>query len=924
MRAWLLLHSFDLLDLFPDQWKRRENMLTRHHARLRFTAIRKVVVESCLVVFIVLLLMAIPAKVQASTISNSEKPVMTITLGFGSTYKEGYWTPAYVTFNNDGPEFRGTLSLSTYMGSMRASLLNYASPWHFEQPVHLKKNTQQTVTVYIPFYLSNLPPRGVVAVLHDNHGQTIATQTTYGGYGVQPGNLFVGVLTDSGSEFGALDNVTLPNQTNAPTRVMLNTDTMPTTAAALANFDLIVVADFSSDSLSVAQINALRTWVNQGGILVEIGGPQWQRTVDKLPSDLVPVAINGTHTIPQGARMLPVSAPTNLPTASPNQRQAPTTIDQPIVASTAFLRTQDAFAASETILSYDMIPLIVKSPQGAGDIIYLAVDPTQPPLVQWGGTQALWRSLLFNAFGDQFLIPNSAPGYYNGPGQLLLRGGVFNMLVPQTLLGPWIIVCILLGYIVILGPGRLLIVKRLKNGKQWGWRIIGSSIVVFSLLSYGLASYQKGASLTENSISFVQLNQGGTSAHITNYMGIFVPNQGDYNVQLPGDTLAEPVPHSDLISSKLALPSSDLETTISYKTNSTNINLQNRGPWTFHPLVSEQDRQLHGGLIAHLTVGNNRIQGSIKNTLSSGFSDIYVLLSHSFVHIDHINAGETQHVSLPVQSTTPGEALSDQLAQAGGLPASYFPYAQNQFPQNTFQRHMAFLSALNGAGYSFYLCGGPCNSHAISSKETLYVTGGKVPNPQLADGLDPLLIDSQTATLIGWADDDLAGMNAVTINDRHPRGTHESFVQMPMNIDIATPTSIPTDTVKGKVVDIESYDAQVSLPGIYNMTNGGVTFEINVPEVPNIQMSNLTLHIPDMQANQIASYSSTSGTKSLKVLIYNWLNGSWDTITQQSAAYTIMNRAAYVDSGGRILVYLTPQNNNTNKVFFGKPYLTIV
>jgi hypothetical protein len=898
-------------------------MFTRHHARLQYAAICKGVVVSCLVLLIMLLSMATPAKVRASTISNSEKPVMSVTLGFGSTYKEGYWTPAYVTLDNNGPEFWGTLSVSTYMGSMRSSILNYASPWHFETPVHAKKNTQQTITVYIPFYLSNLPPRGVIAVLHDSHGQTITTQTTFGGYGVQQGNLFVGVLTDSGSQFGPLDNVTLPNQTNEPTRAMLSASTMPTTAAALANFDLIIISDFSTASLSTVQINALRTWVNQGGVLVEVGGPQWQRTLDKLPPDLVPVAINGTHTIPQGARMLPTNAPADLSAILPSQRQAPTTLDQPIVASTAFLRTQEAFAPSETILSYDMIPLIVKSPQGAGDVFYLAVDPTQPPLVNWGGTQALWRSLLFNAFGDLFLIPNSAPGYYNGSGQLLLRGGIFNMLVPQTLLGPWIIVFILLGYVVILGPGRLLIVKRLKHGKQWGWRIIGSSIVVFSLLSYGLASYQKGASLTENSISLIQLNQGGTSAHVTNYMGIFVPNQGDYNVQLPADTLAEPVPHADLLSSKLALSASDLDTTVNYKPNSTNINLQNRGPWTFHPLVSEQDRQLHGGITAHLTVNNNRLQGSIKNTLSSGLSDVYVLLSSSFVHIDHISAGETQHVSLPMQSVTAGEALSDQLAQAGGLPASYFPYAQNQFPQNDFQRHMSFLSALNGAGYSFYLCGGSCSTHAINNKQTLYVTGGKVPNPQLADGLDPLLIDNQTATLIGWADDDLAGMNAVTINDRHPRGTHESFIQMPVNIDIATAASIPPNMVKGQVVDIESYDAQVSLPGIYSISNGGVTFELNVPTVPNIQTSNLTLHVPDMQANQIASYGPASSAKSLKVLIYNWLNGSWDTITQQSAAYTIMNRAAYVDSGGRILVYLAPQKNNSNKVFFGKPYLTI-
>src|SRR5256885_402342 len=113
-------------------------------------------------------------------------------------------------------------------------------------------------------------------------------------------------------------------------------------------------------------------------------------------------------------------------------------------------------------------------------------------------------------------------------------------------------------------------VKRLK-GHYWSWRIILSSIVIFSLLSYGLAYIEKGSSILSDSISIAQFSQNGASVHISTYMGVFVPNEGDYQVQIRGNTLVQPSPDNFSTS---AGPITGAHTTVVPLRNSTDVNLQ--------------------------------------------------------------------------------------------------------------------------------------------------------------------------------------------------------------------------------------------------------------------------------------------------------------------------------------------------------------
>jgi hypothetical protein len=446
-------------------------------------------------------------------------------------------------------------------------------------------------------------------------------------------------------------------------------------------------------------------------------------------------------------------------------------------------------------------------------------------------------------------------------------------------------------------------------------------VALFSLLAYGLALYQKGTLLSNNSISLIQLNQGGTSAHSITYMGLFVPSGGNLHVQIPGESLTEPVGNQFLANDITTASQDEVSSTISTDATDTSLNLRDLGPWTSHPLVSEQDLQFHGQLTTHLAINNSRLMGTITNTLPTDLNDVYVLLPHGFAYVGHLPAGTTQHINLPL-SISPlanHQGLAAQIAQKSGLSTNYFPYTSDQQPQTDFQRHIALLSALGGTGFFYFPCNGSCTNSTIINRDTIFFTGGQTPGTGIHNDYDPLLIPGSSATLIGWANRPLVDNTIVTVNGSLPSGYHDSFLQAPLNIDMTDSSDSPPDFITGHIVNINSYDAQTILPDIYSLSAGNITFEIAPPD--SEPMNSFTLIEPDLTAHPSGPRPGDANVSHLRARLYNWLTNSWDTITFYEDSFTTTRADAYFGPDGRLLLQISSQNKTP--IYFGKPSLDL-
>ncbi|HZR44791.1 MAG TPA: hypothetical protein VFB12_32060 [Ktedonobacteraceae bacterium] len=897
-------------------------MLNYHNIRLLLQATLHICLGCCLAFASFLWLSPAHALAQAAS-DSSNPPTLKVDIGFEDmSFRSGYWTPIHIALGNSGSDFQGTLAVSIVAGAgfWGAPIAKQPSPWQFAEPISLSKGAHQQFTLYAPFFLSNSTPRGVSASLRDQHGKTVASQLVSSTHEVIPGSFFVGLLASPNADFDPLNTLLFPND-EALTLSSLDASSFPTMDAVLENFDIIILENFDTSKLHQDQLLALQTWVNRGGVLVEVGGAQWHSTLGSLPASLLPVQIHGISALPAGTQLWSGNNPA---LQSPEQQSFLTSaLTTPTVISTATVRSNQAFSHTETLLASGTTPLIVQAHQGQGTICYIAFDPANANMGNWAGINEFWRLLLIRALGDSVLTPSSADPYYGGPGQVLTRAGVLNMIVPETLPGPYVLFTCLIGYALLLGPLRILLMRKLKLPRWWSWRLLVGSVVLFTLLTYPFSLFQRNASITDNSISILQVNQNGSSAHSTTYSGIFVPDAGNVNLHIPGESLAQPIATQflSLLSNHPTAAKKDTPATVVAGSNDTNLNLQGVSSWSLQYTLSEQDIQLPGSIATDLSVHNNKLVGTIQNTLNTPLSDVYILFPHGFASVGRLEAGETQQVELPLFSASPqsGKTLADQIDGHAGVAESYFPYTNKAWPaQSDFQRHMALLSALNGVGFSFPPCQNPCKYHAITDRNTIYVTGGRVPNPAMTSS-EPLILDNAPATLIAWVDQPVT--DDVTINGWHPVGRRESFLQMPVNVNLSNTEASP-DLISGQIADVQSYDAELSLPGIYTMTDGSITFELTMPQKTDQPVHSLTITEPDLWAHPFGPAPDSSGiTSHLQALLYNWQTASWDTITLKEDSFTTTNLQAYIGPGGHIYVQVTNLDTSQGKLYFGAPTL---
>ena len=866
-------------------------------------------------------------------------PTFQVNAGFESHYRDGNWVPVQVTLRNDGPDFNGTLSLITptsqFQGSTSQGILS-----NYQVSITLANGAQKQVIMYLPLYFD---VQNVTVKLLDSSGHTVGSQTA-ALTPLMPGDVLIGILSDQSSGFSSLSAVPLPNQGGSIVLEFLNANTMPAMAAALKNFNIIVLDNFTTTNLSAAQLSALQNWINQGGSLILVGGPEWHRTLGTLPAGLVPIKVYGSTTIPAGTDLLPPGGPSALPSG---QNNIPLTVQSPVSISAATLLSQGNSGKSAVILASRTTPLIVKTHQEQGTIIYLAFDPTLEPILGWQGGSLLWDSLLLHSLGDQLLSHSGiSPGIGSSTQQVQpilanRMSGFLQSLLPSTIPPPWRTLGILLFcYILALGPVRFLLVKRLK-GRYWSWRIILSSIVIFSLLSYGLAYIEKGSSILSDSITIAQLSQNGSSARITSYMGVFVPNEGDYQVHIPGNGLAQPSPDNfSNFQNASASPFTGAHSTVVPLQDGTDVNLQDVNIWTLHTILAEQDRQIHKGLVYQLALQNGSLVGTVTNTLGYALSDSFLLMRNDVLSLGHLAAGETKHVQLKLSSIplVPNATLADLIAVNTNSPTYDALPAQ---PQTTWQRHLAILYALDDEGlYNFSpVCTGLCNgsgnplipilpfppginSPLFSNGSTSVSSVGITPTSGWENtatiGTDPLLVAGSPATLIGWADNPQDLTNNVTINDIHPAGFHETLIQAPLSINLTGSLNLPPNFIAGQLIDVTSNNVQIRYPGVYSITSGSMTFEYVVPESSNVQVNGLTIaEPPDAQVG------SVSDTNSSSFRLYNWHTNSWDTISLNQNTFTTNKVGAYISATGRVLLQFTNKDSQLGSLEFGKPIINL-
>ncbi len=905
-------------------------MLNSNHQRPPGRTIR-LFASCCVILLLAIFLFPLKAAAQSTT-SSAHGPTFTASVGFSSRYRDGNWVPVQVSLRNDGPDFSGFVSIN--IPSPSSITGRSSSTQTYQQAVSLPTQSQKQVTLYVPILVGNQGNTQPITVnLLDANNQRIGSSAN-ALRSIGPNDIFVGILSDQSTGFGPLSTVPLVDQTASIITEPLDAATLPTMTEVLKNFDLIVLDDFTTSNLTKNQLTTLQNWVDQGGSLIEIGGPDWRRTLSPLPAELLPVSPNGTATLP--ART-PLLLPSSSISSAPARHPALNSIQGTVTVSTS----TPATGSTVDLAAPDGTPLLAQTRAGQGLVCYLAFDPTLSPVLNWASIGTLWNGLLLRTLGDKILVSGSSISVgssWQSSNDNRGFNSILQSLLPSMVPPTWLILVLLLGYVAVLGPVRLLLVRLLKK-RDWSWRIALSVIVIFSALSYTLALQQKGTSIVSSSISIMQLGSPGatsTPVHVTTYVGVYVPNQGNFQVNLSGANLVQTLDSQS--SSARGNPATIVSTA-----DGTDVKLHGVDIWTLRTLVAKHDSQVKGGITSHLILQDNSIlSGTVTNTLPYALNNIYVLMNDHFKSLGNMAAGETKSVSLSLESAgstnLEPNSLADQIAGSNNLPVPYTMYYAGT-RMTTIQRHMAQLATLSGENGYLY-CGG---SSCLQSTQSIATSSGVVVNntATLATGngpvtqvsnRDPLLVPGAPATFIAWASPFADAADTITVKGSRIANAQEAFIQAPLDVSFTDPLSqtvnLPADEMQGQLVDVQSQNAQMQSPGVYTLNTGSMTFEFSLPASFKLQNSNITLTEPSdlIQGNGIPigqGISTVIDVNHMQTYLYNWQKHSWDRFTFNQFVLPINNAQAYIDASGRVLAQFANPRAAQGTAVFGKPSLQL-
>lgn len=512
-------------------------------------------------------------------------------------------------------------------------------------------------------------------------------------------------------------------------------DALPAIVQGYAMIDAVALADMPLDNLTDAQIDALKGYVRQGGLLIFSGGGDLSRLKSQFYNDMLPIVPSGVLSVK------------SLPDLEQRYKESLNlTTPIPLLQGTLKPGAEALYPTAGK-----GVPLVVSRPYGDGTVLFTAFDYIDPTFRGWKAAPSFWRDLL--RCGNHAVSPRRvlATAAHDSGRSIQLADALAGRHATNT---PefWTIAIFLCSYIILLIPVSYLVLKRLDK-RELSWYTAPLLIGGFTVISYLIALSIKGGSLNVNRA--VVLESQANSDQFAGYgqITLYSPRRSSYDISLGSSQDPDVAGHD--VSPQEIYNAGSLGTELTVEQNGLTI-LRNTyiGLWDKRSFELPMSANLGGAIeaVTHM-LDHDHAQITVTNKTRYTIKDCAFINGEQTVPLGDLAPGETRQGTLKWAYNSNANTVHPPYAPGisnSGLP--YDPRAADT-PENVCAKIRYAMSAV------------------MSSNEN----DGNSYNPY---GSTPNDFGRVTNALVGWTTDPLLH---VPVDGKQPDGQEVNmiFVHLP-------------------------------------------------------------------------------------------------------------------------------------------------
>lgn len=349
---------------------------------------------------------------------------------------------------------------------------------------------------------------------------------------------------------------TLVGYTEGANFISLRVEDLPENPLGYSGVDAIVWADAipldPSQSADAARLAALRQYVSAGGRLAVVHRQQWQE-LDRF-ADLLPVTFPQFGTTRGAVRVTSLAPLIDLPTVGELWSRTPVNVPIGIAEARPTALVTDQLNWSGVIIDGTALPptpLIARHTYGAGNVTYIAIDPTDRQLTSAvrQGWPFFWERV-FDWRNDVRVI-NTTPGQSDSnPYRSSSARDIGASLIKFTelpargaaLIG--VAVLFFVGYWLIAGPGLFWLLAMQKRA-ELNWFVFGAIALAATVFTLAVVRLVLRGAPQLSHVTLVRTADGRESQVLSRF-GLYIPRDGQQRLELLGSSPTAPATLSNL------------------------------------------------------------------------------------------------------------------------------------------------------------------------------------------------------------------------------------------------------------------------------------------------------------------------------------------------------------------------------------------